>query len=469
MPLRSLIIAVGLVLCGCGARHTVRAEAVVEAPEAFSAAVQSGIEPLDERWWTAFDDPGLNEVVDAALDQNLALRAAYERIRAADAVVARERGGRRPEVDATASAGYGPSQFERDGWRAGVGMQASYEIDLWGRVRAGVRAEQARADAIAADYEAAAISLAAETSLAWLQLAAFEEILATIDEQLALNETTLRLLERRFEGGAGNASEVLRQRALVSSTQQERDITRTDRDVAAQALTVLLGRPSATPPTYPPALPVLPALPEAGVPGEVIARRPDVRRALFELEAAEQDAAVAAAERLPRFSLTAGLNSGTSGAENIFREWTLSVLGGVLAPIFHGGALRAEQERAVAVRDERWYTYGEAVLAALVDVETAIARERGEIVRADWLHERVTLLTAALGQLEHQFFNGTADYIDVLTARGELQRLERELIVSRWDQLNHRVALYRAIAGGITEASTGTPTGAPPDDPSQEP
>lgn len=184
------------------------------------------------------------------------------------------------------------------------------------------------------------------------------------------------------------------------------------------------------------------------------------------LEASEQELAVAAAARRPRLTLSAGLESGTGSAERIFRDWALSVAGGVLAPLFRGGALRAEQDRAEAERDARWFAYGQALMDAWFEVEESLAREAGARQRLEHLRAQLALYEQSEEVLERRYRGGDADFLDVLSARAEVQRLQRAQVEAQRDVLLQRVALYRAVAGGLPEDVA--PEGEPPAPPSSE-
>lgn len=428
---------------------------------------QGGVEAsLD--WWTAFGEAGLDRTVAATLASSVELRAAWARFEAASASVRVTRGGRRPAIDATASAGYGPSAFERDGWRAEVGIAASYEVDLWGRIAAAVRADEALASVARADWEAGAISLAGETTVVWLTMAAIADQQALLREQLANHERVLSLLERRLTSGLGQSADVLRQRAAMEATRQELTALALEWEVGTAALHALIGAPvsPADLPTGLPALEAVPPVPALGVPGDVLEQRPDVRAAFAMLEASEQELAVAAAARRPRLTLSAGLESGTGSAERIFRDWALSVAGGVLAPLFRGGALRAEQDRAEAERDARWFAYGQALMDAWFEVEESLAREAGARQRLEHLRAQLALYEQSEEVLERRYRGGDADFLDVLSARAEVQRLQRAQVEAQRDVLLQRVALYRAVAGGLPEDVA--PEGEPPAPPSSE-
>lgn len=444
--LRATLAAASLcVVAGCGAPATVE-DAPIEVPAEFS---DSGEVALEAHWWTTFEDPGLDAAVEAALAGNLDLLAAAARVDAARALVDRRAADRSPQIGATARGGFDAPSDDQSPWSATVGLQASYEVDLWGRIAAQTSAEALRAEASQADYEAAAVTLTAEIALAWVRLGALEEELAVYDQQLATNETMLDMVERRFALGAVPAADVLRQRELVEATLQERELVQADIGIARNALAVLMGRGPHEDVPQPTALLRAPALPATGVPADLLARRPDVRSAFLRLQAADRDVAAALAARYPQLDLAASLSTGGRAAEGIFRDWALSLAADVFAPLFQGGRIRADIERAEALERAQLYEYGQTMLVALREVEDALARERREEERLERLRERVNLAARSAERLEAAYLNGVASYLDVLAATTDVQRLERSVIAARASSVEHRIALYRALAGAF--------------------
>lgn len=444
-----LLVFVATVLTGC-AGQTRTTVLPLELPVTFSAV---GTAELPARWWTTFGDAGLNAAMDSALTSNFDLKAAWERLRAAQAVADRQAAALLPQAEATALGeirrGSGGAEEIR------LALSSFYEVDLWGRIRSSVDAERFRAEASLADYQTAALTLSAEIALTWYRLAEAANQVALLDEQVATNMNVLELLQARWQAGMIQGVDVLRQRQLVEASREQRSDAVALLRVLEHQLAVLLGRaPQEAMEDPPDDLPELAPLPEPGIPMELVRRRPDIRRAFYLLQAADRDLASAVSSRYPRLTLSASAASASGGAERLFENWVLSVLGEVLAPIFYGGELRAEVDRTEAVRQEQLYEYGQAVLIAFQEVEDALIRERQQVESIQHLENQITPAVQAYEQLQVQYFNGAANYIDVLTALDELQDLRRRLLTAELALVEFRIALYRALAGSF---ETGPP------------
>lgn len=445
-----------LVACAPQSQHV---ELSPQPPETFST---TGTVEAPERWWTAFEDPVLDRLVDEALESNLDLAAVWQRLRAAQAVADRRTSDLFPDLDGEAEAGYvddpefggfDPDEFDEGGDGAEtelrLGLAAFYEVDLWGRIRSSVEAERFRTRAALADYRAAAVSLSAEVARAWFQVLEARRQVALLEAQTETNETVLRLLKNRFGSGQIRGVDVLRQRQLVEATREQKIAAESRLQVLEHLLAVLLGRaPRDGVEAAAEELPALPPLPETGIPAELVRRRPDVRSAFLRLQAADRDVASAIANQYPRLTLSASVSTSDSDASDLFEDWTQSILGGLLAPLFRAGELSAEVDRTEAVRRQNVYLYGQATLVAFQEVEDALVQEAKQRERVASLERQARLTELAYEQLRLQFFNGLSDYIDVLTALTEAQRVRRDLTSARRLLLEFRIALYRALAGG---------------------
>ncbi len=400
------------------------------------------------RWWMAFEDDALNERVDRALAGNFTLAVAWERLQEAQAVARRDGATRWPTLDAVAGAERVMGDEIDNETRLSVGLEASYEVDLWGRVKSAVEAQEFRASATEADYHAAAISLSAEVALTWYELAANRLQVDLIQSQRRTNETVLEVLEQRFAIGQSGSADVLRQRQLVEATHEQLVIVRSRIDVLEHQLAVLEGRAPQSLDLLPPArLPEIPATPATGLPAELLKRRPDVRSALLRLHAADEDIAVAVSEQYPRIDLTASLVTTAQSASNLFTSWLATLAGQIAAPLLDGGQRRAEVERTEAARRQRLADFGQTVLVAFREVEDALAQEARQIERIQSLQRQLSLANSTSQQLRTQYLNGAADFIDVLTALREQQQIERSILTANLDRVSFRIALYRALAG----------------------
>jgi NodT family efflux transporter outer membrane factor (OMF) lipoprotein len=354
-----------------------------------------------------------------------------------------------PDLEALFQGEIRRPEFE-DTEQLRLGLTATYEVDLWGRIRSGIEAERYRSRATYADYRTAALSLSAEVVRTWYQLTEARNQLDLVEEQIETNETVLSLLKSRFGSGQIRSVDILRQRQLTESTREQRIVAESRIRVLEHQLAVLLGRPPREKINYiQTQLPELPPLPATGLPVELVRRRPDVQRAYSLLRAADRDLAVAISNKYPRLSLTGSVSTASDNASNLFDDWARSFAGNLLAPIFYGGELSAEVDRTEAITKQRLYEYGQTVLISFQEVEDALILEKKQIERINSLEEQIGLARQTLQQLRLEFFNGISNYLDVLTALISEQQLRRDLLAANLLLLEYRIALYRALAGGF--------------------
>ncbi|MEX0968785.1 MAG: TolC family protein [Bacteroidia bacterium] len=420
----------------------------LDPPESFG---HSGNMPLQEEWWTGFEDQTLNMFVNEALDSNFDLLAVWQRFRAAEAVVDRESSYLFPELEAFSV--FGTSRPEPDfagGENLRSGLSSVYEIDLWGRIRSRVKAEQYRAEASLYDYQATAISLSAEIARTWYQLLAEWQHLELAETQIETNDKILRLFKSRFGSGQIRGVDILRQTQLMEATRGQKILIESRIRILEHRFAVLIGAPPMEELIYAPdSFPALPPLPETGIPTELVQRRPDVRTAFSLLQVADREVASAISAKYPRLSISASVSSRANNVDDLFRDWAYSLGVNLVAPLFYGGRLSAEVDRAVAFKQQRLYEYGQTVLIAFREVEDALIQEMKQQERLQVLEQQVKLADQAYEQLRIEYFNGMSDYLAVLTAMDQAQQLQRELISERLALLEFRIALYRALAGGF--------------------
>jgi NodT family efflux transporter outer membrane factor (OMF) lipoprotein len=449
-----LAIATGLLLA-CAPKPSAT-ELPLEPPPPFS---QTGKEFIRDRWWTSFGDSTLNVLVDSALGRNLDLAATWQQFRAAEAVAKREGADRWPQVDASAqSAIRFPEPDFAGGENVQMGISASYEIDLWGRIRNSVRAEKFRMQASLADYQTAALSLSAEIALTWYRLQAARQQLALAEEQISTNENIVKLIRARFGSGEIRAVDILRQIQLLEATRNQKIFFETNVAVLEHQLAVLLGRSPQQGLEIPIAdsinMPELPPLPETGLPMDLIRRRPDVQQAYLQLLAADSDRAAAVRSKYPRLSVEMSGQLRANDFQSLLDEWAYNLAGNLLAPLFYGGRLSAEANRTEAVKQQQLSNYGQTVLVAFREVEDALIREIKQNQRLEVMEKQLDLAQKTNGQLRNEFLNGLSVYLDVLLGLDQEQQLRRDYIDEQLARMEIRIALYRALAGSFETEET---------------
>ncbi|MFO8000717.1 MAG: efflux transporter outer membrane subunit [Marinilabilia sp.] len=406
---------------------------------------------VPDRWWTVFNDSRLNDLVDSALINNMDLQTAWYRLREAQAIEDRASSSFFPSIGGDARAeSREPGSENRENNQFQLGLSAEYEVDLWGRVHSAVEAERARAQASWLDYEAAALSLSAEIVNTWYELIEARNQIDIAAQQVETNARVLELVKARFEKGQGRRVNILRQEQLLEATRAQKIAAESREEVLQHQLAVLLGRPPGqTVEVETGDMPGMPPLPGTGLPVELVRRRPDVQRAFELVRAADQDMASAISNQYPRLNLSASFSTSADEAGDLFDSWVRSFAGNLFAPLFYGGELRAEVDRADAVRNQRIYQYGQTVLTAFQEVEDALVREKKQLQSIESIEKQLELARESNEQIRVAYFNGIGNYLDVLTALDEEQQLQRDLLSEKLTLLEYRIALYRALAGGF--------------------
>ena len=398
-PVRACLAAclpVLLLLGGCAGRESTGTFQAEPLPS-FSPSGQVMMPP---RWWLAFDDPGLDRYMNRAFDGNFTLAAALQRLGAARALARREASDLFPDVDGVADIAslFGPGD---DRTVFTWGLDASYQVDLWGQIGSRVEAERLRAEATHADYHAIALTLSAEIARTWFSLIEARAQAELLDEQTETNRFGLKLIELRYSlTGLIRSPDVLRQRQLVESTLEQEVIVDARIEVLEHQLAVLVGQmPQDASYDTGATLPELPPLPDTGLPSELLHRRPDIRRDYLDFVAADRDLASAISAQYPRISLTGSVLNITDSPENLFRNWFVGIGAQLIAPLIDGGQRRAEVERRTALVRERFNIYGQSMLNAFREVEDSLALEKYQLKRLDHLRKQSTLARQASEQL----------------------------------------------------------------------
>lgn len=458
IPMSLLLIALTL-LPACGRHESPASFPVsIRIPDAFS---ESGDGNAPERWWTAFEDPALDGLVESVLAGNLDLSAAWHRLDQARALARSGRAARRVQADLNVSPSRAKSVFLFGGdpraayvTQTDLSASASYEADLWGRLRAAIGAGKLDARASREDLETLAMGLVAQTADAWFSLVEGRSQKHLLDAQIRASHTFLELLELRFGQGLANSLDVYQQRTQLAALRAQQPQVEGELALLGHQLAVLQGRPprSAAPSPETTTLPIMPPLPATGLPAELLVRRPDVRSALLRLQAADRRVAAAVADRLPKLSFTPSTGFRAGDFSSLFSSWIWSLAGRLSLPLFDGGRRRAEVARNKALVAERWDQFSQSMLLALREVEDALQGERNQELYLRQIEEQLRLAERTLEEARRRYLNGLSDYLPVLTALQAQQNLQRTRLTAWRQTLSHRIKLHRALGGGWTSS-----------------
>lgn len=424
-------------------------------------------EPRDEiargRWWELFGDAELNALAERVESGNYSVAAAAARYRAAQAAVAISRSGLFPTVDADASVtrsrsprgAIGGTTAGRHFTNFSAGVSASWEVDLWGRVRRDLEAAGAEAEASAADLAAARLSLQAELATSYFRLRLLDVQKRLLEDTAAAFARARELTENRYRAGVAARGDVVQADAQLKSAAAQALDLGVERAQLEHAIAILAGLPPseltiAPRPDYTAALPPIPP----GLPSALLERRPDVAAAERRVAAANARIGVAQSAYFPQLLLSASLGYRSSEAASWLsapsRFWSL---GPALAQsLFDAGLRRAQGEQALALYDATVADYRQVTLSAIAEVEDNLAALRILGEEAGLQEAAVRAAQESLRITLNQYRAGTVGFLDVVqvqTALLEEQRASANLLNRR---LAATVALVRALGGGWQQA-----------------
>ncbi|MCG8456124.1 MAG: efflux transporter outer membrane subunit [Holophagales bacterium] len=421
-------------------------------------------------WWLRFGDPVLRDLVERALGGNLDLAAALARLEQARSLTAAEISGRYPTLDATGSATRASSSENAASSSAGVtletyalGLEAGWELDLWGRVRRTIESARGDLAAAAEDARGVLVSVAGSVGRAYVDLRGFEARLAIAEQNEKVQEQTLELVEARYESGLISQLDVVQARASLDETRATIPGLRRGVEGSRDRLAVLSGLPpgsldAALGPTS--TVPVPPAELDVGAPAELLRRRPDVRAAERRLAAATARIGVAEAELYPQLRLTGAIGfEATSPGDLLSGDSVGFSFGPSLRwNLFDTGRLRALVGFREAEAEENLLSYRATVLEAIREVEGALEALRSERQRLDALDSAAADYRQALELSRVRYRNGLVGFQTVLDAQRSLFAAEDALETSRIAIAATAVDLYRALGGGWDPDTPSTAT-----------
>ena len=407
--------------------------------------------PMEDRWWTVFNDPEIDRTVEEALAHNLDIRQAAARILELRAHFIRTRADRFPEVGLeSVAARQRERNIETDIYS--LSLPASFEIDLWSRL---AKAEDAaRYDLLQAEENrlTTAQSVVAEAISLCFQIDSIERRIAIAERSIENYKNSLDLVNSRYSRGLVGILDVRQARRTLAQAESTLPPLRQDLGTAQQNLSVLLGRyPTTSPPEshgkdyFRQLEPVPP-----GLPSELLMRRPDIRAAEAGLKALTDRVGVAKAARFPRISLTGSYGYAGTELDELLdpRSLLWSIAAGLVQPLFDAGALKANQRAAEARLNSGLTQYAKTVLRAFSEVEEALLTRKEQLERRERVVHFVEEARATQRVAEGRYQRGLTDYLSVLEAQQTRFQAEQNLVLVDLAILSNRVNLHRALGGG---------------------
>ncbi len=411
--------------------------------------------PMDlATWWTTFNDPQLSQLIQQAIANNLDLKVAFARINEARAQYGIAQASYYPFINSSGSTGenYNGVSDKRNGHYS-LGLDATWEIDIFGRIARSVESAQASIEAMEANYHAVRVSLLGEVALNYVQMRTLQSRLQVATRNLTAQEGVYQLARWRWQAGLATKLDV--EQALTSAEQLRAQLPPLKNQIAQNQhqLAVLLG---VTPASLNAQLNNNQAIPAAnlkiaiGIPADVLRQRPDIQQAERALAAQTAQIGVATAAMYPKLALSGSIGLDAIKASNFFTAAGLvdSLLGKLTFPIFNAGAIRQNIEVQNARQEQALVQYEATVLTALKEVENALIGVAQEQQRLQDLNRATQTAQRAVALAQNQYHSGLTDFQNVLQTQRTLLNLQDQRATSAGQVSTYMISLYKALGGG---------------------
>jgi multidrug efflux system outer membrane protein len=461
-------IACALALPGCTVGPAYESPDGLGVPGDFRFSTEGALDTADIEWWKLFRDPVLDDLIDEALSNNLDVRIAAGRVEEFAARIGLTRSAAFPQVGYDGGAGQAQNSRELNPAAQRISsffeanLNVGWELDVFGRIRRATSA--AEADTLQAEEVRRGVILTLVSSVAtsYVALRGLDDQLAISHRMLQSRGETVELFEKQYDKGIISQLELAQIRSEYERTAAT--IPAIERDIAVleNSLSVLLGRPPGeiTRGSELKAL-AMPPIP-AGLPSDLLTRRPDLRGAEQAMIAANERVGVAVAEFYPRFNLTGALGLASDDLSDLFKSsaGTYTAAAGIAGPLFTAGFLENQLRGAEAAERRAVDEYRQSVLTALREAEDALVTRTTTIDEAEAQTRQVNELTRYAGYAQQRYDNGYVGFLEVLDAERDLFDAELQQVRLAAARYASVIAIYKAFGGGWVEIAETTADGA---------
>lgn len=414
---------------------------------------------IEAEWWRRFGDPDLEELVQTAIEGNVDLSVLASRSDVAKAYIGQAQASLLPSIAAgtstyTEKVGESPSL---DRTKLGTGSEMSWELDIWGKARKGIAAQEAAYQSSLADWRAGHLALVSDVAIAYLQLRLLDEQLARQVQAIERGNEILNIYTEMHAEGLTPQTDMLRQGAELSAQKAGLIDLRRSRELTVNGLATLLGVPAGNlmiPNTVSLMDVELIDVP-AGLPSDILARRPDIVAAEYRLLQACNLDSQARLAQLPAVGLTGVGGTAAYDLSDMLKTWTGGLSSFVRFPVFDANVraqIRVSEAQVAVAEDE----YRAIVMQAFEEVENALTNVSRRKEQSVELENRKASLDMAEQDVRAQLDLGLVSYLDMLEGQRSLLDAEQQMLVNRWQILMDTVTLYKAVGGGWPREQVGS-------------
>ncbi|TDN69328.1 NodT family efflux transporter outer membrane factor (OMF) lipoprotein [Paraburkholderia sp. BL10I2N1] len=441
-----------LVLCACDVSMPVYKRPDTPAKAGWSDKSGSAIsaaDTIDPEWWKGFHDPYLDTLIAKAIAGNFDIKVLAARIDVAGAQIGEAQAGALPTVDVGAGANFQKTNGAPFLKQYNVATQVNWDIDIWGKVEKGVQAQKAEYHATEADWRAGYLELVAVVASTYFQILQFDDQIEQQQKTLATNRQILAIYDGQNRNGLIPKTQVMRQQAEINRLTNELLELRRSRDVANNALSTLIGVPAGefTLPTGHLQQRVQQPPVPAGLPAQLLSRRPDIVASELRVLEAYNLVGEAKLAQLPSISLTGHAGTASFALTDLLKSFTYGFMPSINLPIFDP-SVRAHIKTTLAQSTVAEQQYRTTVMGAFEEVENALVNLNAHKLQRVELQQEVSRLRMVADQIESQLREGLVSQLEVFETERTLLQAQQDLLTNHQQILSDTVLLYKALGGG---------------------
>lgn len=423
-------------------------------PDIDNSFIDEGEVERATNWWQSFEDDKLNELIAIGLKNNQSLVSSLARVKSASAGLIVSQSNKYPDLNLSASS---RNDFEKldKAASASVGLSSSWELDLWGRIAS--LEQRAVWDVVAREalYKARANAVAGSIAKAWFGWIAATDKQRLFADQYKRTNSALKVINRRFALGKNSITDIWQQQRLLESIVAQQAVNNARLAIFNKQLALWLGvKSSQLPQLTQTSLPKVPPLPSMGLPLSTLQYRPDIQQAFAELQASNASMAAAVTDRFPRITLRASYSTNKNNVQDLFDDWSGSLISSLVLPLFDAGAKKAVVKQKEYALQASFADYKQTWLEAIYAVESSLITEQQLTKVANNIDLQMSLAKKTERVISSKYLNGKASYLTLLKAQETSLNLERQVVDAQKELINNRVSLYRELShGNFTQGS----------------
>ncbi|KAA0259038.1 TolC family protein [Deferribacter autotrophicus] len=443
-----------LIMIGCASKNETN-DIQVLAQKEFSNRITSS-EKHKYDWWKSFNSKELENLINLAIKDNFNMQTALLKIKEADLQYKKDRTTLFPHINLTAD--YSRTKTKQKGFptittnQYSLGLNTSYEIDLWGKIREGIKITELNKLEQLAAFDTATITVSSEVAKNWLNILSIRERRKILKEQILFTEQKLNVLKANYVNNLATLNDYISTNQQLINYRNELVQLDAEENISLNQLKLLVGKSSAEDLRIKSSsLPKIPPLLDIGIPADLLNNRPDVKTAQIKLFEAYSNIKLAKADRLPKLTLSANFNYNSNKISTIFDNWLFNLAANLAYPLIDYRKRALTVEIAKIQKDEAFLNYKNTVYTAIKEVEDAFINLRKSKEILNMISEQIESEKKKLKNIENDYLAGKTNSISILSTKISLLGYQKNYEEARLNYFLNLISLYKAAGGKYYE------------------